>query len=59
MATRAKEGEFPIAPPVEPMLAKLADELPPQGEFRYGRKLEAGGAEACGEGVELGEKTIG
>ena len=26
MATRAKEGEFPIAPPVEPMLAKLTPE---------------------------------
>ena len=31
MATRPREGEFPIAPPVEPMLAKLADELPAGG----------------------------
>src|SRR3954467_2831665 len=35
MATRSKGSEFPIAPPVEPMLAKLADKLPPQGEYLY------------------------
>jgi ATP-dependent DNA ligase len=40
MATRSKEGEFPIAPPVEPMLAKLADELPPQGEYLYEPKWD-------------------
>src|SRR3954451_1515494 len=40
MATRSKESEFPIAPPVEPMLAKLADELPPQGEYLYEPKWD-------------------
>ena len=40
MATRFKEGEFPIAPPIEPMLAKLADELPPQGEYLYEPKWD-------------------
>ena len=30
---------FPIPPPIEPMLAKLADELPPQGEYLYEPKL--------------------
>src|SRR5262245_5044802 len=36
----APKGEFPIAPPVEPMLAKLADELPPQGEYLYEPKWD-------------------
>ena len=40
MATRPKDNEFPIAPPVEPMLAKLADELPPEGEFLYEPKWD-------------------
>src|SRR3954462_12932535 len=40
MATRSKGSEFPIAPPVEPMLAKLADELPPQGEYLYEPKWD-------------------
>src|SRR3954471_3796072 len=40
MATRSKESEFPIAPPVEPMLAKLADALPPQGEYLYEPKWD-------------------
>src|SRR4249920_1284686 len=40
MATRSKEGEFPIAPPVEPMLAKLADELPREGEYLYEPKWD-------------------
>jgi ATP-dependent DNA ligase len=29
-----------IAPPIEPMLAKLADELPPEGEFLYEPKWD-------------------
>jgi ATP-dependent DNA ligase len=40
MATRFKDGEFPIAPPVEPMLAKLADELPREGEYLYEPKWD-------------------
>jgi ATP-dependent DNA ligase len=31
---------FPIEPPVEPMLAKLADELPPAGPFLYEPKWD-------------------
>ena len=31
---------FPIAPPVEPMLAKLSDELPPGGRFLYEPKWD-------------------
>src|SRR5262245_64510101 len=42
MAARSesKDSDFPIAPPVEPMLAKLADELPPQGEYLYEPKWD-------------------
>src|SRR6185295_12217247 len=40
MARRSKERDFPIAPPVEPMLAKLADELPPEGEYLYEPKWD-------------------
>jgi ATP-dependent DNA ligase len=32
--------KFPIAPPIEPMLAKLADELPPAGSFLYEPKWD-------------------
>ena len=38
MATPAKA--LPVRPPVEPMLAKLADALPPQGEFLYEPKWD-------------------
>src|SRR4051812_43890146 len=31
---------FPIEPPVEPMLAKLADELPEEGTFLYEPKWD-------------------
>ncbi|HJZ71138.1 MAG TPA: ATP-dependent DNA ligase [Vicinamibacterales bacterium] len=31
---------FPIEPPIEPMLAKLADELPPPGPFLYEPKWD-------------------
>ena len=34
------KGEFPIAPPIEPMLAKLADELPAQGVHLYEPKWD-------------------
>jgi ATP-dependent DNA ligase len=42
MATRAqsKAQEFPIAPPVEPMLAKLADALPPEGVHLFEPKWD-------------------
>jgi ATP-dependent DNA ligase len=33
-------GTFPIAPPVEPMLAKLADALPQSGEFLFEPKWD-------------------
>src|ERR687889_2452177 len=32
--------EFPITPPVEPMLAKLADDLPPDGDFLFEPKWD-------------------
>jgi len=38
MATPAKA--LPVQPPIEPMLAKLADELPPGGEFLYEPKWD-------------------
>src|SRR5580765_8596073 len=40
MATRSNESDFPIAPPVEPMLAKLADALPPEGGYLYEPKWD-------------------
>jgi ATP-dependent DNA ligase len=42
MAARSssKESNFPIAPPIEPMLAKLADALPPAGEHLYEPKWD-------------------
>ena len=33
-------GDFPIAPPIEPMLAKLADELPAAGAFLFEPKWD-------------------
>jgi ATP-dependent DNA ligase len=33
-------ARFPIEPPVEPMLAKLADELPPEGDYLYEPKWD-------------------
>lgn len=33
-------GELPIVPPIEPMLAKLADELPPPGRYLYEPKWD-------------------
>jgi ATP-dependent DNA ligase len=44
MATRSvskeKESRFPIAPPIEPMLAKLAEALPPEGGYLYEPKWD-------------------
>ena len=34
------DSPFPIAPPVEPMLAKLTDELPPEGGFLFEPKWD-------------------
>jgi ATP-dependent DNA ligase len=34
------ESDYPIAPPIEPMLAKLADELPVDGPFLYEPKWD-------------------
>ncbi|HEY8519877.1 MAG TPA: ATP-dependent DNA ligase [Gammaproteobacteria bacterium] len=33
-------GPFPVAPPIEPMLAKLVDELPPAGGFLFEPKWD-------------------
>src|ERR671910_509940 len=38
--TTKPDSEFPIAPPIEPMLAKLADDLPPSGEFLFEPKWD-------------------
>src|SRR5262249_3431405 len=38
--TAAAAVSFPIEPPIEPMLAKLADELPPAGPFLYEPKWD-------------------
>ena len=38
--TTQPDSEFPIAPPIEPMLAKLADDLPPSGEFLFEPKWD-------------------
>jgi len=40
MVTRPRNSDFPIAPPVEPMLAKLADQLPREGEYLYEPKWD-------------------
>src|SRR5688572_7466535 len=42
MATRspAKVSEFPIAPPIEPMLAKLAEALPSEGAHLFEPKWD-------------------
>jgi ATP-dependent DNA ligase len=38
--SRPRSPDAPLAPPIEPMLAKLAEELPPQGEFVYEPKWD-------------------
>jgi ATP-dependent DNA ligase len=40
MSKEAGAGPFPIAPPIEPMLAKLADELPAGGPFLFEPKWD-------------------
>jgi ATP-dependent DNA ligase len=39
-SSSASHQAFPIEPPIEPMLAKLADELPPQGGHLYEPKWD-------------------
>src|SRR3954451_15092804 len=34
------KGAYPISPPIEPMLAKLADELPPAGDVLFEPKWD-------------------
>ena len=40
MSAPAAPDSFPITPPVEPMLAKLADALPPAGNYLYEPKWD-------------------
>src|SRR5881396_3689186 len=40
VSTPAHRGRFAVAPPIEPMLAKLADELPTEGAFLYEPKWD-------------------
>src|SRR6185295_8454217 len=39
MSPKGSSG-FPVDPPIEPMLAKLAEELPPEGAFLYEPKWD-------------------
>ncbi|HEY0886334.1 MAG TPA: ATP-dependent DNA ligase [Ramlibacter sp.] len=43
----------PTAPPIEPMLAKIADELPPEGDFLYEPKWDGFRALAFRNGDEV------
>jgi ATP-dependent DNA ligase len=40
MSKQVNDTSFPIAPPIEPMLAKLADALPREGNFLYEPKWD-------------------
>lgn len=40
MSPQPSSQAFPIAPPIEPMLAKLADALPPAGNYLYEPKWD-------------------
>jgi ATP-dependent DNA ligase len=40
MSTQVNDSDFPLAPPIEPMLAKLADTLPASGNFLYEPKWD-------------------
>jgi ATP-dependent DNA ligase len=40
MSTQSEAPAFPIAPPIEPMLAKLADALPGEGPFLFEPKWD-------------------
>jgi ATP-dependent DNA ligase len=40
MRPKQTSGSFAVSPPIEPMLAKLADTLPPQGGFLYEPKWD-------------------
>ena len=53
MSAKGSSSPFAIDPPIEPMLAKLAEELPPEGSFLYEPKWDGfraivfrGGADA-------------
>jgi len=39
-SSRPKEGSFPLPPPIEPMLAKLSDDLPPEGDYLFEPKWD-------------------
>src|SRR3954451_13257635 len=39
-SSRPPEGSFPIPPPIEPMLAKLAEELPPEASYLFEPKWD-------------------
>src|SRR3954454_2835343 len=39
-SSRPPEGSFPIPPPIEPMLAKLAEELPPEAGYLFEPKWD-------------------
>src|SRR2546423_12090642 len=40
MSTPRRAKEFPLAPPIEPMLAELAEALPDEGAFLFERKWD-------------------
>jgi ATP-dependent DNA ligase len=40
MYSKVPDAGFAIAPPVEPMLAKLAEELPSKGDFLFEPKWD-------------------
>src|SRR5262249_59557850 len=40
MTTPPADSPFPLAPPIEPMLAKLSEELPPEGPFLFEPKWD-------------------
>jgi len=40
MMAGGASAEYPVAPPIEPMLAKLAEEIPPDGSFLFEPKWD-------------------
>ncbi len=40
MTRDTRSAPFPLAPPIEPMLAQLTDAIPPEGEFLYEPKWD-------------------
>src|SRR3954452_19342594 len=60
MTTELNTPPFPIAPPIEPMLAKLADSLPVKGDFLFEPKWDGfrsiifrGGGDVCIQSRDL------